>query len=453
MGLRERRESADVLSGRLVGYCRSVTKVGWGESAHEGAKGEALLRAGRLAEAEEAFVRARELGRALAIALELADAELDPHRRLHHLARAVRHAPEGTDPAGAREVKLRYYRARRALLGAAAAGSTQRNELAEIGRAFEALDALDEAARTYREAGDDEARLRVLVAAGEIDGVEEVLASVRGRESSARKEQEIRAVAEHLWATGQRDQAARTLAGPLLEAGAPGVGGHETVAGSAKLLDRLANDRARVRGTRVVETFPGSSEGEVTWVFGERVVVGRADDATIRIPSPLVSRRHLVLFRGPDGGCELENVGASTLLAGAQVGRRLSVYGYTKLELGPVHVELWPLFDTAEETSATAPLRRLHGLRLVVGGAAFRLALGPMHVGPFVVEPVPLPPGVPFSLDQGDGLRLRPEVPAAAGGAVPHLDGVTACPEGIDLLRGDRITVARGGLPLLRILG
>jgi tetratricopeptide (TPR) repeat protein len=475
MGLRERRESADVVGRRLVGYCRSVSKVGWSEGANEAAKGEALLRAGRLEEAEEAFARGQAFGRALAIALELADGELDAPKRLRHLARAVRHAPQGTDEDGAREVKLRYYRARRALLLGAAGGATQRNELAEVGRAFEALDALDEAARTYRDAGDDEARLRVLLAAGEIDGVEEVLAVVRQRESSARRATELRAIADHLWATGQRDEAARTLVRAAEDG--PEAARSPLAPAAATLLERLATSRARVAGTRVRERVAGSdvqggedeSEIEVTWVFGDRVVVGRAEDATIRIASPLVSRRHLVISRGEDGLCQVENVGASTLLAGAQVAGRLSVNGYTKLALGPVTLELFPRFEDDGEPSrtraaassggATGP-RRFHSVRVVVAGTTYRLPLGPLTVGPFEVVPVPLPVGVSHFVasgaggDRGDGLRLRPT--AGAGSppsvAVPYLDSVTACPEGIDLVRGDRIAQSRGGPPLLHVL-
>ena len=382
-----------------------MARISWSELAES--RGEALLRAGKPLEAEGAFVRDRAMGRALSTALLLADSEDEPRARLVHLGRARLYAAEGTDDAGAREVALRYHRARQSLLESAAPGRTQRSELSEIGRSLEALNALEDAVRAYTAAGDREAVARVLASSGDIEGLEDALRDTQTTERTSRSLTAARAEVGHLISTGQR-RAARARLDLALHDHAD--------AELERIRDRLDDRRARARGTVVEE----HGAAPWTWIFGDEVVVGRGDGAGIVVQSPLVSRRHLVLRRGHDGRPSIAVEGRGTLLGGALVAGDLSLNGYLELSLGPARCAFEPLPDG--------------GVVVTAGGQRFRLALGLLSVGPFVVRP------------DGDGLRLE------AAPAIPYLDGVTACPEGVDLERGDRFAEARGGPIVLRVL-
>ena len=394
----------------MVGYCRGVTKNPWSRSDGEnvrsafrpGSEGEAYLRQGRLAEAEQAFLEEKAYGRALEMALVQADGETDARARLTHLARAKRYTVLGTDVAGKREVELRYHRTRLAIVEATPDGSTKRSELGEIGRAFEALGALDEAARAFRAGADHASLARVLTAAGDVDGLEDALRLQESAERTARDFSETRARAQHLAATGQRDAARALLRAaqrtqPSLEL--------------ARLEASLGDARARVQGTTLI-----TSDGPATLaVFGDEIVVGRGDGAQIPIASPVVSRRHLVLRRDANGEPRVEVVGRGTLLGGALVSGELSVQGYLELMIGPVRCSL--------------DRRPDGGVVVETNGKRYGVPLGPLVVGPFVLTP------------NDDGLRLTSRIV----GTYPYLDGVTACPEGVDLARGDRVSAERNG--------
>lgn len=397
----------------MVGYCRGVTKNPWNARPQDGEgaepalprterRGDAYFRQGRLSDAEQAFVEDKAYGRALEMTLVQADVETEPRARLAHLARAKHHAERGTNPAGRREVELRYHRTRQALLEATPAGATKRAELAEIGRAFEALEALDEAAHAFRLAGDHASLARVLTAAGDVEALEEALRGQERAEQTVRAFAETRARANHLAATGQREDAIRLLRTTLRATLDPELARLE-----AALIDARATPQ---RTTLITANGPGALA-----VFGDEIVIGRGEGAHIVIASPVISRRHLLLRRDARGEPCVDVVGRGTLLGGAIVSGELSVQGHLELALGGVRCAL--------DRDADG------GLVVETGGKRYGVPLGPLSIGPFVIVP------------RDEGLRLTSRV----AGTHPHLDGVTACPEGIDLARGDRVSAERNG--------
>jgi hypothetical protein len=286
----------------------------------------------------------------------------------------------------------------------------QRSELGEIGRSFEVLGALDEAAQAFRAAADHASLARVLGAAGDVDGLEEALSGQQAAERAQRAIEEARAAAHHAVATGQREAALASLTavlrtGPNAELG--------------RLRAAIEEARAARRGTRLIDAR-GIAR---TCVFGDTVVIGRSETAEIPVASPVVSRRHLVLRAGSDGVPRVTIEGRGTLLGGALVSGELSVNGHLELLLGAVPVTL----DRDEGA----------GVLVTIAGEHHRYwaPLGPLVIGPFVITPT------------GDGLRLVSSSPASH----PYLDGSTACPEGIDLARGDRVSAERGGPSLVTV--
>jgi tetratricopeptide (TPR) repeat protein len=354
---------------------------------------------GRLEEATVCYLESgadREAARVLSIR---ADAEVDPVARLKLLGHALALAP-----SNARELGLR--RARLALeLAADLTLRLTRGELVELGKQLEALGELAAAAEAYGLAGAVDAQARALVAAGAVERLEQVL---QVEQDSARQDRE-RAAAERrvrdLIAVGRRREALALL---------------ETV---AREPDGLAAQRRelvtrRVLGPRVSLELDGSV---CTLVFGEQVIVGR-QAAGIDVPSPCVSREHLLLRAGARGP-EAVDLGSRNLttLGGARLDAPLLVGDKRRLVLGgEVELVLLPWGEG--------------GVCVEVGGQRYLAPLGPLCVGS-------------WKIDEGRDRWL--EVTSAE----PLYLGRLRADARVELLAGDELRRELDGSVVLRVPG
>ncbi len=238
---------------------------------------------GELEGAMSGYIQAGRYGDAVRVMLVLAQAELEPHRRALLLAQASSIAPVG-DPA-----RLEAWRARATfILDRAEAGvidaTIRRRELLDAGRALRDLGDPELAARALRIAGDLDGEIAALADAGAVQKLEEAVARQRRFEELRARQALHFEEARDLIAVGRRRDALELLRARLRE--------HETDDLRALLEGLLARrprlpTAARLDG-RLVEL-----------VAGHPVTLGRTE-GELRVPSPVVSRRHLE-FQRRDG--------------------------------------------------------------------------------------------------------------------------------------------------------
>ena len=372
--------------------------------AHAQSRAARLEAQGQLQHAYELYRSAGLLHDAARVMLAHAQSETDPVQRLALLQLAA-----STDPNAPCAVEARRRKAQLSLdLARQRLVVTMPSELHFLGTELEQPGLLAEAAEAFGYAGDVENQARLLAQCGAIDELEQALAS----DHAARLEQRQR---QHLWQTlqdlssiGQRRRA--------LEQAHEWLARHPT-----------DDEMAAFARTLQARLVPGSllpiDEGDprLFVAIGERLIVGRSsDEASVAVPSPALSPKHLLIERDPQHGPTVTDLQSrnGTYLAGSRLETTLPVGQGLELRLaGQV-----PCRITAHQ----------QGLRIELPEMVLLAPLGPFPVGPFVVERA------------RDGLQLR------SSGPCPVLNGLAA-ESSIDLAYGDQVREQHGGPVLLRV--
>jgi hypothetical protein len=365
-------------------------------------------RAGDLVAAGELFVEAGLLDEAARVLLLRADAERALDKRIALCAAASRTA---TDP-GVR----RHALARKALLAFEVlrdGPAHPRGELQRVARELEEAGELGQAAEAYALAGDSEAEIRVLTAAGAIEQLEARLAGaarvdrqVRDRDALLRRVRDLDRVAERRaalelaarWLTAHDDEEVRRLA--------------------QSIRQRL------LRGPLIDLELDGSAG---RWALGDEITLGRGE-ASIPVRSRAVSRQHLRVFVGSDGPM-VEDLSThnGTLLAGARVSAPIPIGRGLLLSLG------------GEVPCAITPVGEGSSVAIDVAGEQILAPLGDLRVGHWRLRPSTF-----------DGMPLV-ELCTTDGGSRPLLGELelAAC---VELSIGDALRRSRAERPSLRVL-
>jgi hypothetical protein len=249
------------------------------------------------------YTQAGRYADAVRIMLLRAQGELEPHRRALLLAHATAIAPVG-DPARATAWRARAL----FILDRAETGSLdpaiRRRELLEAGQALRELGESELAARALRVAGDVDGELAALAEAGSVGPLEEAVARQRHAEERRARRAFRFEEARDLIAVGRRREASDLLRGALAEGEAEDLRSlhHGLLARRPALPATVSVDG------RSMELVPGSP-----------VVLGRRD-CELRVPAPVVSRRHLEFGRR-DGEPWVQDLGGKngTTVRGARV--------------------------------------------------------------------------------------------------------------------------------------
>jgi hypothetical protein len=284
------------------------------------------------------------------------------------------------------------------------------SELAVLARELESAGLNRQAAEVFGSLGDRDNQARLLATSGAIEDLESVLATDRDDRAARRERQQLWDEASDMIAVGQRLRAAQICDDWLLD--------HPTD-DDVRTLARNAIDRL-VPGPCV---FARLGQQLVTIALGDEAFVGRSD-STIVLPSPVLSRRHLLFKRGPQGPlvCDLQSRNG-TLLAGARLDGPIEIGEGLQLSLGgQITCRIDPTSDGA--------------LRLLIADQTWLLPLGPMKIGPFRMVAAERC----VQVHQGQGVTP------------PVLNGLLANVP-IDLCRGDKIRENRQGPVLLEVMG
>ncbi|HEY4016662.1 MAG TPA: FHA domain-containing protein [Polyangiaceae bacterium] len=388
-----------------------------------GSPGSVIARAraaelrGELVLATALFVEAGRTDEAARVILLRGDAEAEPAARLRHYAHAVATAPVRSHV---------HAHARRkhaaSVIAMAARGpltSATKEALARAAADLEALDDHAGAARAYAQAGDLEGQARALTRAGELDALETLLTEEQQRDRDAATHRRTRDEFALLVASGQRRQAvdlARTSADDRV-----------------KELGRALRSRGELPDpVRLI--LSGRCLGVV---FGDEIVIGRSPGyesregarvrtGLLRVPSPAVSRRHLLVWRRTDG-VAVRDLGSrhGTTEAGLPWSGEALVGDGIELHLGhDVDVVLRP----------TAWLEG--AVEVVLGGQSVVAPLGPARVG------------VGWRIDRIEEgwLELSTE------GGQPAFAASLQLAERTTLVAGDALASERNGRSVLEIL-
>lgn len=415
------------------GVFRLLDRFGIGGAKRREIRARKLELAGDLERATALYVEADRADEAARVLLARADAESDPERRLLLCTQAAR-VGEGTDVGE----RARRRRARLSFdLARSSAGGALHGELSRIGAELEAVGDWQTAAEAYALAGDDDAEIRVLKEAGEIDRLEarlrqgsEAARETRERAQLLRSLRDLDAIAERRRALGDADA--------WLE--------HHRD-DEAVMLERDRIEARLLRGPDLTLDIYGVRH---RCVLGRDLTIGRAH-ADIVVPSSAISRQHLRLYR-EGGRAMVEDLGTrnGTTLAGARLHRGLPVGDGLELELaGRVPCRLTPLsgrqlaasarygdgLAREETTSASAsPSSREPGpaVAVDVAGARYVCPLGPLVVGDWRVD------------DAHDGAQSYVVLRTPEGAAAPFL-GSYRLGRTIELGLGDELRETRGG--------
>jgi hypothetical protein len=363
---------------------------------------------GDLETAAAAFTQAGRYSDAVRVTLMRALAEQEPHRRAMLLVQATSIAPPGD--AG----RVAAWRARAGfILDRAEAGALdpvlRRRELIEAGNAMRALGESEMAAKALRLAGDLEGEVKALTEGGALGPLEEAIARQR-RAEEARARRAVRfEECRDLIAVGRRREASALLDSTLREGEAEDIR-----ALSQGLQSRRPKLPAHVYcGGKTIELLPGNP-----------LTLGRSD-GELRVPSPVVSRRHLEFLRRDAGDIWVRDLGGKngTTVRGAR---------FDALPLGT-------------------------GLDLLIGNA-LPIRVRPYELGGVVIE---LPGRVcwaPLGAIELRGHRLVPEqtndgwleLRVARGDRV--VLGDLWVEGAIQLVRGDELFDTHGGPLLFRVV-
>ncbi|MBI2394951.1 MAG: FHA domain-containing protein [Deltaproteobacteria bacterium] len=363
---------------------------------------------GDLESACAAYTQAGRYGDAVRVMLVRAQAELEPHRRALLLAQATAIAPRG-DPARAQAWKVRA----QFILDRAEAGgldpAIRRRELLDAARSLREHGENELAARALRIAGDLEGEIAALAEAGAVGPLEEAVARQR-RAEEARARRAMRfEEARDLVAIGRRRDAHELLKSALSEGEAEDL---------RALMQGLLARRPSLPATVVVD---GRTMELVT---GNPVVLGRSD-CDLRVPAPVVSRRHLEFSRRDGADPWVKDLGGKngTTLRGARV------------ESLPVGIGLDLLIGNALPLKVRPTDRG--GLILELPGRVCWLPLGPIQLGPRRASIEATPDGwLELRLPRGQSVVLGDL----------RVDGA------VQLLVGDELFETHGGPLLMRVL-
>ena len=375
---------------------------------------EAVKRA-QIAEArgdlEGACVQWTQAGRyadAVRVMLMRAQAELDPHRRSLLLTQACALAPPG-DPARAQAWRVRGS----FILDRAEHGgidpSIRRRELLEAGRVLRELGEPELAARALRLAGDLDGEIAALAEAGALGPLEDAVSRQRAAEEQrARRATRFENVRD-LIALGRRREAATLLRAALADE-------------DAEDLHALLQGLQARRPTLPAHVYADGRVVEL--VAGNPVTLGRSD-GELKVPSPVVSRRHMEFARRDGGDPMVRDLGGKngTTIRGA------------RFEALPVGTGLDLLIGNALPVKVRPSDRG--GLVVELPGRVCWLPLGPIGFGRSRAS-------VEVS---GDGW-LELTIPRGSGLVLGDLRVEGA----IQLLEGDEIFEGHGGRLLLRIV-
>lgn len=370
-------------------------------------RGQAAEQRGELESAAAAYQQAGRYADAVRIMLVRAQAELEPHRRALLLAQATALAPVG-EPARAQAWRARA----QFILDRAEAGgldpAIRRRELLDAGKALRDLGENELAARALRAAGDLEGEIAALADAGAVGQLEEAVARQRRVEEQRARRAVRFEEARDLIAIGRRREAHDLLRSTLQEEDAEDLRAlYQGLMARRPVLPAFVT----IDG-RVVELVPGNP-----------VVLGRSD-ADLRVPAPVVSRRHLEFTRRDGQDPWVRDLGGKngTTLRGARV------------ESLPVGIGLDLLIGNS------LPLKvRPHdrgGLVVELPGRVCWLPLGPVDLA-----------GKRAALEAVDGwLEMR----LARGSSI--ILGDLKVEGTVQLLVGDELFDAHGGQLLLRVV-
>lgn len=362
-------------------------------------------RAGDLAAAVELYEQAGLADETARVLLLRADVEPSPERRIAFCAAAARIAEA---PAWKRQARSRKALIAFDLLRGHGAKPLQ-SEVLLVARDLEEAGELLRAAEAYVLAGDGDAEVRVLTAAGAIDLLE---ARLRESERIGRGDRELAtalATIADLDRTAERRAALHAAGSFLATRDEPGV------------ADLARTIRARLPRGPVVDLEVGGNVHR--YALGSDVTIGRGE-ATIVVASRALSRAHLRLWRDGTGQALVEDLGTrnGTRLAGARLSAPIPVGSGLRLDLdGDVPCVIAPAAG---------------GFSIEVAGDSFVAPLGPVAVGPWQVL---WEPGALFVV------LCTPE------GAPPPFLGAYQLARRVELCHGDEIRPGRGENVLLRV--
>jgi hypothetical protein len=385
--------------------------------------------AGDLAGAVSLYTEAGLGDDAARVLLLRADAEASVEKRIAFCAAAAQVAE--TDAV------RRKARGRKALCAfdtlRKSGGSFLESEVIAVGRELEDAGELERAADAYALAGDHDAEVRALTAAGAIERLEARLrASERATQSDRALEQRMRRIGD-LDRTAERRAALELCRQVLAERDEP------------RVADAARSIRARLLRGPVVDLEIG---GELRrYALGADVTIGRGD-ATIVLGSRAVSRRHLRVARGAEGvfveDLETRN---GTQLAGARIAGRIPLGDGLRLVLGAeVPCSITPLGLSADSPTPLGPSAEAC-VAVEIAGWRYLAPLGDLRVGGWRIglDDAPAEAGADDAY-----VVLSASANGAGVGSHPHL-GDYQLASRVELCHGDEIRAARGGPVLLRV--
>jgi hypothetical protein len=280
------------------------------------------------------------------------------------------------------------------------------SELISLAKQLESVELIEEAAEVYARAGDGKNQARVLAASGSIEALEKALESERQEREAKHQQQQLWKEVKDLDAIGKRLACLQHCDNWLLT--------HPS--------DETIADFARTVRSRLVKKGPTllRIQGKVmNLVLDSPVIIGRSD-ASVVIPSPMLSRQHLQLIAQHE--IMLEDLGSrnGTWLAGARIDGRLPIRTKLDLLLGgqvPLGIEK----------------RQEGGVKLSFGQNKIIAPLGPLRIDGLELASVE------------DRLVLRSVT------TIPILNGLTSEPA-IELCYGDEIRTFRTGPLVIEVL-
>ncbi|MBI5508126.1 MAG: diguanylate cyclase [Deltaproteobacteria bacterium] len=118
---------------------------------------------------------------------------------------------------------------------------------------------------------------------------------------------------------------------------------------SSKLVEGLVKEKVDSRAACFI-VLAGTQAGRMYKLEGDEIVIGRVDDALIRIDDDGVSRRHAKIVRTPDGGVTIQDMGSTngTFCNGEKVGSRTLQDG-DKIQIGSTTILKFSFQDSVEE--------------------------------------------------------------------------------------------------------
>jgi hypothetical protein len=369
---------------------------------------------GDLGKAAALFAEAAAPHEAARVMILRGDGEADPAKRLVHYTQAAATAPSDHETA-------LLARKKRALLVIALAGdgaisAATRADVADAARELEEIGENESAATAYARIGDVEGEARALARAGDVEKLEVVLEEQGERDRAERARTAAHREIEMMFASGRRREAI---------AAAEAFAAKTEGAAREALTTRAQQMRARrAKGPLVRLAIEGRA---VSLVLGAEVVVGRHEGA-LQVASAAVSRRHVAIARDGEA-IVVRDLGSAngTLLRGMRIAGAVPIGDGVELRLGK------------EVPMRVAPSDEMQGaVAIDLAGERYVAPLGSARVG--VGE---------WRLEMAaDGwIEL-----VSDGGPAAIVDGAALVTRA-SLLVGDAIARARGGEPVLRVLG